>query len=183
MGENGASSYRRFLEGEVGALEELVRQYSDSLVRFAYGYVGNSFAAEDIAEDTFAALIFRRRHFDGESGFRAWLYKMARNKSIDYLRKHSRTVALSAAERISGGGDCEAEMFMRERDRKLFACMQSLPEQYRGVLNLAYFDGFSVSEISKIMKRSRKQVYNLLARAKSSLKEILVREGVSYENL
>jgi len=65
----------------------------------------------------------------------------------------------------------------------LWLAIVCLPEQYRGVLNLAYFDGFSVSEISKIMKRSRKQVYNLLARAKSSLKEILVREGVSYENL
>lgn len=183
MSDNGASSYHRFLQGDVGGLEELVRSYSDRLVRFAYGYVKDPDAAEDVAEDTFAALIFKRRHFEGEDGFRAWLYKIARNKSIDYLRKHARSVPLSGAERFSGGGNFEYELFAKERDRQVFDCMQVLPEQYRSALYLAYFDGFSVNEIAKIMKKSRKQVYNLLARGRSSLREILIREGVVYENV
>lgn len=183
MSDNGVSSYHRFLQGDVGGLEELVRIYGDRLVRFAYGYVKDPDAAEDVAEDAFAALVFKRRNFGCEAAFRSWLYKTARNKCIDHLRKRARSVPLVGAEQIPGGGDFERELFFRERDRQVFDCMQSLPEQYRSALYLAYFDGLSADEIARVMKKSRKQVYNLLARGKSSLKKILIGEGIDYENV
>ena len=61
MNENGAEAYRRFLHGDRNALEELVRIYSDDLVRYVFLYVRNTALAEDIMEDTFASLIIKKK--------------------------------------------------------------------------------------------------------------------------
>ena len=80
-------------------------------------------------------------------------------------------------------GDLEADAIKSERDRAVFACLQELPLQYRQVLTLCYFDEFSMDEICAIMSRSKKQVYNLLARAKASLKSLLEKVGITYEDI
>lgn len=64
----------------------------------------------------------------------------------------------------------------------LYRAMQLLPDMYREVLYMSYFNGFTVQEICHILKKSAKQVYNLLARARSTLKNILVKEGFAHEN-
>ena len=80
-------------------------------------------------------------------------------------------------------GDLEEDVIKKERERAVFACLQELPLQYRQVLTLAYFDSFSISEICAIMSRSSKQVYNLLNRAKTSLKTSLEKVGITYEDI
>ncbi len=66
---------------------------------------------------------------------------------------------------------------------KICDSMQTLPPQYRDVLYLVYFENFSIQETCGILKKNAKQVYNLLARARSALKEILMKEGVYNEEL
>lgn len=180
--DNGASSYNRFLNGDNKALDELVVLYSDALVGFAMCIVGDVDAAEDIAADTFACLVVKRKKFAEESSFKAYLFKIARNKCIDYLRYSARRCQGVDFEQLVGG-NAEIDVLKRERDRLIYSALAKLPAQYRDVLHLTYFEGFSANEIRKIMKKSAKQVYNLLSRAKSSLKEILIIEGISNEIL
>ena len=179
----GVSSYHRFLKGDATATEELMRTYSDALVRFAYCYVKSSAVAEDIMEDAFVTLLLRRRHFSDCDNLRAYLYKIVRNKCVDYLRIAKRHAALSDYENALFGADIEKDSIVRERNEKLYACMQRLPPQYEEVLYLAYFEDCGAEEIAKIVKRTKKQVYNLLARAKTALKELLEKEGISYEDV
>ena len=182
--KNGASSYRRFLQGDRMALEALVYEYSDALVRFAYCYVKDSAAAEDIMEDAFAALLGRRWVFAERNNVRAYLYKIVRNKSVDYLRKHKKQVPLADLENVLYSLDTSDKALERkERNQTLYRCMQALPTQYREVLYLAYFEGYETEVIAKITKRTKKQIYNLTARAKTSLKELLIKEGISYEDV
>lgn len=61
--------------------------------------------------------------------------------------------------------------------------MEKLAPQYREILQLTYLDGFSVKQCCKVLKKKEKQIYNLLARAKLTLKEILCKDGISYEDL
>lgn len=180
--DNGASSYNRFLNGDNEALDELVAAYSDALVGFALCIVGDADVAEDIAADTFACLVVKRKKFVEEAPFKAYLFKIARNKCTDYLRSSSRTGESFDFE-LFAGGNAEADILERERDRLIYAALAKLPAQYRDVLHLTYLEGFSINEIRKIMKKSAKQVYNLLSRAKSSLKEILIKEGIVNEIL
>lgn len=181
MNDRGADCYRRFLEGDKVAFEEIVKDYGDSLVRFAYCFLHDSAAAEDAVAETFAVLLVKRRKFSEDARFRPYLYRVARNKCIDYLRKMKRCEQLNDAENVFCG-DAERDISDRERDRQIFLCLQRLPEQYRNALYLTYFDGFSVREVCEIMRKNEKQVYNLLARAKSNLKEIFIEEGLN-ENL
>ena len=183
MGEFGESSYRRFPQGDRSALEELIRTYSDSLVRFAYSYVKSSAAAEDVAEDTFAALFVKGKHFGQEPQLRAWLYKVARSKCIDYLRRHKREIPLADVENVLHCDDAEADVARCMRNETIYVCMQALPEQYREVLQLTYFDGFSLQQTCRIMGKSSKQVYNLHARSKIALKQLLEKEGITHEDI
>ena len=181
--KNGVGSYRRFLEGDNTAAEELITTYSDAMIKFAYCYVKNSLVAEDIMEDAFAALLIKRRHFSDCENFRAYLYKIVRNKCVDYLRAHKRHVPLSDLENVLFLDSAEETIALRERDATLYRCLQELPSQYGEVLYLTYIEDYQISDVCKIVKKSTKQVYNLLARAKVALKEALEKEGVVYENV
>lgn len=183
MSDKGLSQYQRYLSGDEDALQELIRTYSDPLVRFAYCYVQDADAAEDIMEDTIVALIMKRKRLDSGDKLHGYLYKIARNKSIDYLRKHSRTVPLEDVQNVLASGDLETEHFRRARNETVYVCMQTLPEQYREILHLCYFEGFSLPQIGQIMHRSIKQIYNLHTRAKGALKESLIKEGICHEDL
>lgn len=182
MTDTGAADYRRFLQGDNTALEDLVRAYSDELVRYAYCYVKNAAAAEDIMEDTFAALFVKRKSFGENGSFKAYLFRIARNKCFDRKRRE-RFVQDRNAEAVLKSGDAEREIAVRERNRTLYLGLQSLPAQYGGVLHLVYLDGFSVEETARILGKTRKQTYNLLARAKTSLRTFLEKEGIGYEDV
>ena len=177
-----AALYRDILGGDMQALERLVQLHGDALTRFAYCIVKDADAAEDVTADTFAALIVKRKKFREGATFKTYLYTVARNKAIDYVRKNGKNRPLQGLENMlsSENGD---DILARERNETLYACMQKLPAPYKEVLYLNYFDGFSNAEICKILKKNAKQVYNLLARAKSTLKLHLVKEGFSYEDI
>mgnify|MGYP005770567817 FL=1 len=181
--DRSAVLYAAFLGGSMGALEELVKLHGDALTRFAYCIVKDDAAAEDVTADTFAALFIRRKKFREGAKFRTWLYTVARNRAIDWVRKNGRNRPLTGLENVLISADGEEGMLGKQRRETLYACMQKLPAPYKEVLYLSYFDGFSVKEICRILKKSAKQVYNLLSRAKASLKAILVKEGFSHENI
>ena len=183
MAEIGASCSRRFLRGEAITLEEFIVKYSDALVRFAYGFVRDAAAAEDVAADSIALFYMKAKHFPDEQHMRAYLYKIGRSRAIDYLRHHKHQVPLEDVEAVLGTGSPEQDTIKKERDAVVYLCLLRLPEQYRTVLQLSYLEGFPVKEVCSIMKKSSKQVYNLLARAKASLKAELEKEGISREDL
>lgn len=180
---NPIDRWNAFLDGDDCELEELVRTYSDPLVRFAYCFVRDSAVAEDVMEDAFATLVFKRKRFKESDNLRAYLYKTVRNRCVDYLRARKRLVPLDDVERVLPVADGEEAAIRLENERAVYCCMQSLSPQYAEVLYLYYFEGRTAQELCKILKRNKKQIYNLLSRARTSLKELLIKEGISYENL
>ena len=182
---NGTDSFLRFLQGDTSALEELVRAYGDSLTGYAYCFLRDIAAAEDVMEDTFATLIFKRKRFTERSPFEAYLFRIARNKCVDLLRKRKRETPISEiiGFDVPSQEDTEKSALKRKRDEKIFECLQRLPENYRDVLYLTYYRGFSADEVKRAIGKSKKQVYNLLARSKTALKQILVKEGITHEDL
>lgn len=179
----GVGSYRRFLQGDDSALEELIREYSDALVRFALCLVKDGSVAEDVVEDAFATLLFKRRQFSERDNFRAYLYKIVRNKCFDFLRFHKRHTPLEPLENSLIGADIIKETETRERNATLWKRMNELPIKYKDVLYLVYFEGYKIETVSGIVRKTKKQTYNLLARAKAALKELLIKDGISYEDL
>lgn len=165
------------------SLETIIRTYSDPLVRFACSFVGSASVAEELMEDALADVLIRDRIFKDEAHFKAYLYKAVRHRCLNFLRFHRNLVPLEDVEGVLCTGDLETDVIKRERDRAVFACLQELPLQYRQVLMLTYFDGFSADEVCAIMSRSKKQVYNLLSRARTSLKTLLEKVGITHEDI
>ena len=78
--------------------------------------------------------------------------------------------------------DVESAYIKEESARHLHRVIKTLPDDYRQVLYLVYFESFDNASTAKIMKKSKKQIENLLYRAKNSLKTKLKEEGFEYEN-
>ncbi len=182
--DNG-ENYSRFLSGDKNALEDIVREYMDGLVLYLCSFTDNIVTAEEIAEDTFVKLYADRPSFRGRSTFRTWLYAIGRNTAIDHIRKHKKYREVSADDlySLSDLADIERE-YIRDEERILLRrTMEKLCEDYRQVLYLVYFENFTNSEAGAVMKKSERQIRNLLYRAKKALKLLLEKEGFEYEGL
>ena len=178
---DGAESYRRFLAGEEEGLAEIVRDYKDGLILYLNGYTHDLDAAEDLMEDTFVKLVVKRPRFTSSAGFKTWLYTIARNRAVDYLR-HNRAAAM-LPEQAAQAADLEQSYLRQERKIALHRAMDRLNVTYRQVLYLAYFEDFSNEQAAKIMRKSKHQIENLVYRARLSLKAELEKEGFVYEKL
>ncbi len=182
--ENGACSYRRFLAGDENGLVEIIRDYKDGLMLYINSYVQNIHVAEDLTEDTFVRLMVRRPHFAGKSRFKTWLYAIGRHLAVDYLRRASRVMSLSEEEAacLADGEEDIARTYIRDERRLLVhRALNRLAPDYRCVLYLVFFEDMSNAEAAAVMGKSRRQVENLLYRAKGALKKELEKEGFVYE--
>ncbi|MDE5862301.1 MAG: sigma-70 family RNA polymerase sigma factor [Ruminococcus sp.] len=181
--DNGAVSYRRFLDGNDEGMVEIIRDYKDGLILYLNGITGNILLAEEIMEDTFFKLVVRKPKFSGRSSFKTWLYAIGRNSAIESLRKRSRFSDKSFDEYTDLADELsiEKEYLIEEQKIALHRALQKLNPDYRQVLYLVFFENFSNAETAKIMHRTRRQVENLLYRAKQSLKSELEKEGFEYE--
>ena len=184
--DNGASSYRRFLDGDDKGLAEIVRDYSDGLTLYLNGIVNNIFTAEELMEETLFKIITRKPKFNEKFSFKTWLYTIGRNVAIDYLRhqkKLSNTSFHELENVIREECDLEKLYIVEERKITLHRALRKLSPDYRQVLWLLYFEGLSNAEAAVVMKKNARQMKNLVYRAKSALKSELDKEGFAYEEL
>ncbi len=185
--DNGASSYRRFREdGDESGLAEIIRDYKDGLIFYLNSFVGNILIAEDLAEDTFVLLGTRKPRDKGKGTFRTWLYTIGRNIAIDYLRRRSKEGVFSeseCADIIDEEESLELSYIREERKVMLHRAMRDLKPEYRQVLWLIYFEGFSNRETAAVMKKSVHNIETLVYRARMRLRETLERENFINEEL
>ncbi len=184
--DNGASCYRRFLSGDDDGLVQIIRDYKDGLMLYLNSFVQNIHMAEDLTEDTFVKLIARRPRFSGRSTFKTWLYAIGRNVALDHLRKNAKMPTVSTEETLISLGDevdFLANYLRTERKLRLHQALKQLNGDYRQVLYLVYFEGFQNAQVACVMGKTKKQVENLVYRAKQSLQSQLKKEGFEYEDL
>ena len=184
--DNGASSYRRFLDGDDKGLAEIVRDYKDGLILYLNGFVNNISIAEELMEETFFKIITKKPKFQAKHSFKTWLYTIGRNVAIDYLRRNSKQVNVSLDDvefYLQDEYELEKMYIVEERKIAVHRALKELHTEYRQVLWLLYFEGFSNTDAATVMKKNSRQMKNLLYRAKSALKSELDKEGFVYEEL
>lgn len=181
---NCTELYRSYLAGDDSALCGIVEEHNSKMTMFIYSYVKNIQDAEDIAAETFLTLIIKKPHFKEDSSFKTWLYQIARNKALDFLRSQNRHPSedISEHEDLSDSETPEEEFLMTEREKMLHNAMDKLPKEYNEVLQLMYFSGLNTEQIASVMKVNNKKVINLTYRAKQALKKQLEQEGFVYED-
>lgn len=184
--DTGAENYRRFLEGDDDGLASIVREYKDALILFLCTFTTDVHAAEEICEDTFFRLMVKKPRFSGKSSFRSWLYSVAKHVAVDYTRRAARLACAPVDEttaQIADEADLERSYLVEERKIALRHALSKLSSDYAQALWLVYFEDFSVRETATAMKKSERQITNLLYRGKRALRTELEKEGFVYEEL
>ena len=183
--DNGASSYRRFLEGDDNGIVEIIRDYKDGLILFLNRYVSNIHIAEELAEDTFFRIVTRKPRFIASGSFKTWLYKIGRNTAISYIRQ-AKKISDAPIEDINASSDeCNLEeTYIREEQKiVIHRALSKINADYSKVLYLKFFEDLNNEQIAMVLKKSRRQIESMIYQAKQSLKSELDKEGFRYEGL
>ncbi len=178
--DNGASSYRRFLNGDESAFDEIMKELFDNLVFFIDRYVHDIHAAEDIAIDAFSDLVVNKHRYNFKVTLKTYLFMLGRSRALNYIkhRKVINFVELTEADNISAEQETLEEIILEdERKRIVNNALELLTVDMRVVVHLIYFEDLTYDEAAKVMKKNRKQVDNLLYRAKKELRIILGKDG------
>lgn len=183
--DNGEASYSRYISGDDNGLVEIIRDYKDGLLLYLNSITGNFSLAEEYMEETFFRIAVKKPVFRGKSSFKTWLYAIAGNAAIDGMRKRNKISAVPIEEctGLIDDTDIELEYIQHERKKAVHNALNRLSADYRQVLILTYFEDFTIDEAAVIMKKNKKQINNLLYRAKKSLRIILEKGGFEYEKL
>ena len=143
--------------GQAGAFEVLFDRHCDAAFSLAYRMCGRRSMAEDVVQETFLSLWRSGARYDPARGsVRAWLLRVVHNRAIDaFLHsavKSGRDVYdEAAAERLPARELTEVEVQQREDIRQVRDALDGLPPEQRQVIELAYFGGFSHSQISEVL--------------------------------
>ncbi len=178
--DNGAGSYRRFLDGDDSAFDEIMEELFSALVFFINRYVRDVHTAEDIAIDTMSELIVHKHRYNFKVSLKTYLFMMGRSRALDYLRRRKIVdlVPLSDAyHRSDDEADLERLVLADEKHRAVNSAVAILPRDMRDAVHLVYFEEMTYKEAAKVMKKNVKQVDNLLQRAKKELHTILREDG------
>lgn len=178
--EQDQEYYRRYLEGDEGALAFLVEKYRDRLIFFLRRFLRSPDDAEEVAAECFAELAIHPFRYRFAGSVKTYLFSIGRHKALNLCKRQAKfpSLPLETADLSPEYHTFEEEILQREEARQLHCAIDQLPQDYRTVLHLLYFEELSYEEAARVMKKSRKQIDNLAYRAKQSLKVLLEKEGM-----
>ena len=151
-------------------VQELMNKYKNSIYAAAFSVCGNASDAEDVVQDTFFRYYMTHKEFDNEQHIRAWLLRVASNKAKNTRSTFWRRNTLPLEEYI------ETLSFETPETKELFEEVMRLPDKYRIVIHLFYYEDYSIKEIARILKASESNIKVRLSRGRAKLKEAL-KEG------
>lgn len=177
--DNSAMHYRRFLDGEESAFDEIMKELFHSLVFFINGYVQDIHAAEDLAIDTLSDLIVHPKRYNFRVSLKTYVFMIGRSRALDYIkrRKIIRFTELSDADILEDSAVLEEKILADQRKRAVHNAIARLPRDMAEAVYLIYFEELSYNDAAAVLKKNRKQVDNLLYRAKKELRSILGEDG------
>ena len=186
MSEQDASLIRSVLRGDLDAFAALVKRHESAIVNYIYWIVLNEQDAMDVSQEVFLKVYLSLDKYNPEFKFSTWLYAIAKNAAIDFLRRSNtgwmveldaQTEEQSRSEPIqlvdTKAVSAEEVLFQKELGKKVEAALNGLPLQYREVLVLRHLEDLSYEEISGLLKLPLGTVKNRLFRARDFLKERL----------
>lgn len=174
-----------YLKGEEKALEVLIQNYLKPVYNFIYRYANDSMVTEDIVQETFIKVWKNIKKFDKDKKFKTWLFQIAKNTALDYLKKKN-PISFSAlsrndedgnqrlAEQIVDSKPTPDEVLLQaESDTGLELAIEKLSATQRAVLTLYYTEQFNFREIGEILSEPLDTVKSRHQRAITTLRKIL----------
>ncbi|MCL1900895.1 MAG: sigma-70 family RNA polymerase sigma factor [Firmicutes bacterium] len=144
-------------------IQYIVNQYADTIIRVTFSYTKNMSDAQDLTQEVFISLM-KQPAFKTEEHLKAWLIRVAINKSKDFLRSVKRKSALPL--------DDFAET-LSEKQKLVLDELDELSDYDRKIIYLFYYERYTAKEIAKIIDSKERAVLMRLSRAREKLKHLL----------
>ena len=179
---------RRVLEGDVNAFEDLVTEHEKGVYAIAQRMTGNAEDAADMTQETFIKAYNSLSSFRGDSKFSVWLYRIATNVCLDFLRSRSRKPTVSPSVEDDDGEETQMDIAdesqspeqLLERGLTRDAVrrgLKSLSPEYRQILLLREIQGLSYEEIAEALVLEVGTVKSRIFRARKRLCAFLLEDG------
>jgi len=164
--------------GQSGIFRKLVEHFQGKVINTCFGFVQNIEDAEDIAQEVFIEVYRSINTFKEEAKLSTWIYRIATNKSLDFIRKRNRKKRFAESKRIIGIDNPvenivtddykhpQKELENTERIKILHQAINTLPENQKISFTLSKYEGLSNKEIADILNTSISSVESLMFRAK-----------------
>lgn len=174
---------QRAKEGDSKAFERLMKKYRKSVYYMILRMVRNADDADDLTQEAFAKAFTSINNFDAKFAFSTWLFRIASNNSIDYVRKKRlTTVSINGDKEGEDGGtiqidikdgalDPEEVQLKQQRHQYLRMALDRIPESFRKLVELRYFDELSYEEIAQHLEIPLGTVKAKLFRSRELIEE------------
>jgi RNA polymerase sigma-70 factor (ECF subfamily) len=165
-----------------GAYKELFSRYQKKLFTYIYHLVGNREETEDILQNVFSKTYRNISHFDTSRKFSSWIYRIAHNEAVNFLKRKSKRYTVSwediltskdKLDSASGEELPEEKMEHQEIAKRIDDAIEKIPAKYQQVLKMRYFQEYSYEEISRKLGKPLNTVGTLINRAKHKLLEAI----------
>lgn len=162
------------------AYQELFSRYQRKLFVYMYHLVSNKEEVEDLLQNVFAKTYRNISHFDLERKFSSWIYRIAHNEAVNFLKRKSKKRFISwedistTKDKLDTQSDeklPEEQWMLRELTEEVDAALDKLPEKYKQVLLMRYFSEYSYDAISKILGKPVNTIGTLINRAKKKMQQ------------
>lgn len=182
MPETDREFVQRVLAGDLRSFTGLVGRYEAALVRYAASIVGDGDDAADVVQEAFIKAYRNLRAYDDRRSFSPWIYRIVRNESLNWIRRHRRVVMGEVASTYLAlqpavGVDAHEAVEYAETIALLRAGLASLPLTYREPLLLYYVEGKQYSEISDILRIPAGTVATRIRRGKARLRAVVAQDN------
>ncbi len=150
--------------------EILMEKYKDHLFAVAFNICKNAADADDVVQDTFLQYHITDKQFENEQHIRAWLIRVAINKAKNINMSFWRRSKIPLEDYM------ETLTFETPEVENLFEEVMKLPEKYRIVIHLFYYEDYTIREIAQIINATESNVKVRLTRGRRLLKKVLKEE-------
>jgi RNA polymerase sigma-70 factor (ECF subfamily) len=164
-------------------LKEWYHNYSDDIYRYILMMTGDQERAKDLTHDTFLKAYHSLASFQGKTSDKNWLYRIARNVTIDDMRKRKplRYLFDSFVTLASQDPLPENVAQLGEREEELYRALQAIKRSYRDVIILRKIKELSISETAEVLNWNENKVKVTLFRGLEALKKQMIKEGYKHE--
>lgn len=162
-----------FLLNSEKVYNQVVEEFSNMIFRIAYQNLCNRTDADDIVQEVFLSLLKSEcKAFADKEHLKAWLIKVTVNKCIDYKKSfwQKKTVPLD-----------EQVLMYTQEEQGVMEEIFRLPKDYRNIIYLYYYEGYTIKEIAEILGMKQNTVNSKLGRGRKRLKNIIERGDMNYE--
>ncbi len=164
-------------------IQQLYHLYSDDIYRFILMMIGDHAEAKDLMHDTFLKAYSGLASFEGNASEKNWLYRIARNTTIDYQRKkRPLQFVVEAFTTFPSAERCPEQLAtLGEAEEMLYRSLRKLKRSYQEVIILRKIKGLTIEETAEILNWTESKVKTTLFRGLAALKKQLEKEGYTHE--